>query len=134
MKKETIDVFVKATKQQGFTLLEVVIATAILGIGVVMVMQLFAGGLRTGRISREYTNAVIHAKAKMEEMITNPVQGNGEFSDGLIWQSEVNPHEFADNDEISSTMITVKIYSHNDIDKNIVELSTLKILTDENKI
>ena len=53
----------------GFTLLEVMIALAILGIGLVMVMQLFAGALRLSRVDRGLTEAVLVAQQKMEELV-----------------------------------------------------------------
>ena len=44
--------------KKGFTLLEVIIALAILGIGLTVIMELFSGGLRLGRVSHEYTQAM----------------------------------------------------------------------------
>ena len=38
--------------RSGFTLLEVMVALAILAIGLVTVMQLFAGALRLSRVNR----------------------------------------------------------------------------------
>ncbi len=51
----------------GFTLIEVVVALAILGIGLTIIIELFSGGLRLGRASMEYTKAVNYARMKMEE-------------------------------------------------------------------
>jgi prepilin-type N-terminal cleavage/methylation domain-containing protein len=45
------------TRNQGFTLLEIVVAMAILGIGLVVIIELFSGGLRLARVSEEYTKA-----------------------------------------------------------------------------
>lgn len=134
MKKESADIFAEHIQQEGFTLLEVIVAIAILSIGIAMVMQLFAGGLRTGRISKEYTNAVIHAKAIMEEKIFNPAQESGEFPDGLTWQAEITPYEFSDNEKVRPVKITVKIYSHGTTDACIVELATIKIVKNDNEI
>ena len=52
----------------GFTLIEVVIALAILGIGLTVIMELFSGGLRLARTSEEYTKAMNFARMKMEEI------------------------------------------------------------------
>jgi general secretion pathway protein I len=87
-------------RNRGFTLIEVIVAIAILAISLVMVMQLFSGGLRASRASCDYTRAIVHAKEKMEELSVEPVQvgmtrfrDSGEFEDGFIWESEVQPHE-----------------------------------------
>lgn len=56
----------------GFTLLEVAIAIAILGAGVVSVLEIFGGALRLqDRGSRE-TRAVLHARAAMDALLFQP--------------------------------------------------------------
>jgi prepilin-type N-terminal cleavage/methylation domain-containing protein len=132
MKRESAEDLIKEGAQKGFTLLEIIIAVAILGIGVVMVMQLFSGGLRTARTSKEYTNAVIHAKIKMEEMIINPVQESGEFPDGFHWQTDVTPYESLLM--IKIVKITVRVYHYASGDKCLVELATLKTMTGEDNL
>lgn len=52
----------------GFTLIEVVVALAILGIGLTVIIELFSGGLRLARTSEEYTKAMNFARMKMEEI------------------------------------------------------------------
>jgi len=49
-------------------LIEVVVALAILGVGLTVIIELFSGGLRLGRASMEYTKAVNYARMKMEEV------------------------------------------------------------------
>ena len=51
---------------RGFTLIEIMVAMAILGIGLVVIVELFGGGLRLGRTSAEYTQAVSYARMKLE--------------------------------------------------------------------
>ncbi|MEW6380861.1 MAG: prepilin-type N-terminal cleavage/methylation domain-containing protein [bacterium] len=53
----------------GFTLLEVMVAVAILAIGLVTVFQLFSGSLHSARVSADYTRAVMGARAKMDEIL-----------------------------------------------------------------
>jgi len=80
-------------EQQGFTLLEVVVAMAILGIGLVIIIELFSGGLRLGRTSEEYTKAVGYARMKLEEIsLTKSLEEGiqeGEFDPEYRWQLEV---------------------------------------------
>jgi general secretion pathway protein I len=79
-------------KRTGFTLIEVVVALAILGIGLTVIIELFAGGLRLARVSEEYTKAVNLARIKMEEMAWKPptVEGTeeGEFNETYRWKVE----------------------------------------------
>jgi general secretion pathway protein I len=76
----------------GFTLIEVVVAMAILAIGLTVIIELFSGGLRLGRTSVEYTKAVNYARIKMEEIAVKQTMEEGseegEFDDTFRWQVE----------------------------------------------
>jgi general secretion pathway protein I len=81
------------TRNQGFTLLEIVVAMAILGIGLVVIIELFSGGLRLARVSEEYTKAAGYARMKMEEVslaksLEEGIQ-EGEFDSFYRWAVEV---------------------------------------------
>lgn len=80
----------KTRFEAGFTLLEVVVALAILGIALTVIIELFSGGLRLARTSEEYTKAMNYASTKMEEIMTqqNMEEGTdeGEFDDTFRWQ------------------------------------------------
>jgi prepilin-type N-terminal cleavage/methylation domain-containing protein len=80
-------------KKQGFTLLEVLVAMAILGIGLIVIIELFSGGLRLGRTAEEYTRAVGYARMKLEEIsLAKTLEEGieeGEFDREYRWQVEV---------------------------------------------
>jgi len=57
--------------RKGFTLLEVLVATAILGIAVAVILQLFSANLRAISFSRDYVSASIKAEAKMKEILNS---------------------------------------------------------------
>ena len=57
--------------RKGFTLLEVLVATAILGIAVAVILQLFSADLRAISLSRDYVSASIKAEAKMKEILNS---------------------------------------------------------------
>ncbi len=122
-------------KKSGFTLIEVIIAIAILSISFVMIMQLFSGGLRASRLSCDYTRAVIHAKDKMEEISNTPVQGSGEFEDGFRWESEVQPYEELEETTLKVLKLKV-IVSWSDVLKKqkSVELVSLKVVPNEEEL
>jgi general secretion pathway protein I len=85
---------------RGLTLIEVMVAVAIMGIGIVMVMQLFSGGLRAGGLSRDYTEALMHARDQMESLFIERDAGTaidpGGSATGIVekyrWRAEVTPH------------------------------------------
>ncbi len=114
--------------ERGFTLLEIIVAMAILGMGIVMVMQLFSGGLRSAGLSRDYSVALLHARAKMEEMLLNPVEAAGEFDDGFRWHTEVSLCDRADCEASGPTRITVWVLWPAGDGERAVELVTLKAL------
>ena len=84
---------------KGFTVLEVIVALAIMGIGLVVVMELFSGALRSGRLSKDYTEAFIYARGKMDEVLIDPEEGSdaGEFKNLFRWESEVTRIETKDS-------------------------------------
>ncbi len=77
----------------GFTLIEVVVAIAILAVGITVIIELFSGSLRLVRTSGEYTKAVNYARAKMEEVTVKPTMNEGteegEFDGVYRWQVDV---------------------------------------------
>lgn len=91
----------------GFTLIEVIVAMAIVGISLVMIMQLFSGGLRASRTSCDYTRAVVHAKNTMEELSYDPVPGSGNFDDGFNWTTEIEAYE--ESEESGYKLLKLKV-------------------------
>jgi general secretion pathway protein I len=77
----------------GFTLIEVVVAMAILGIGLTIIIELSSGGLRLARTSMEYTKAVNYARMKMEEIAVKKSleEGSeeGEFDHTYRWKMDI---------------------------------------------
>lgn len=74
----------------GFTLIEVLVALAILSVGLTVIIELFAGGLRLARVSEEYTKAVNYTRIKMEELALKPKMEEGseegKFDETFRWQ------------------------------------------------
>ena len=59
------------SRRGGFTLLEVLVAIAILGIAVTVVLQLFSANLRAISVSGDYVSATTKAEAKMREILSD---------------------------------------------------------------
>ena len=70
---------VKTTKQPpaGFTLLEVVVAMTIVGLGVVTLLQIFSFGLRLGAKSTVQTEAMAYSREMMDELLVRQKMEDG---------------------------------------------------------
>jgi prepilin-type N-terminal cleavage/methylation domain-containing protein len=62
----------KRAGQAGFTLLEVAVALAIMGVGVVSCLQIFSGSLRLQDRAMRQSRAVLHARAAMDALLFQP--------------------------------------------------------------
>lgn len=84
--------------ERGFTLLEVLVAFAILSIAVVAVIQGFAAGLRLLRLSGEHQAAVLLADQKLREVVA-PAAGRQEGTEGAYeWERETSVEPAPDLD------------------------------------
>jgi len=59
-------------RARGFTLLEIAVALAIVGIGMVACMQVFSGSLRLQQRASRQTLAVLHARTEMDKLLFDP--------------------------------------------------------------
>lgn len=79
----------------GFTLLEVVVAMTIVGIGVVTLLEIFSSGLRLGSRSSAATEAIIYGRQAMDEILLRrrieegPQQGS--LNERARWKLGVEP-------------------------------------------
>ena len=85
-------VLMSRDSNRGFTLIETLVAISLLAISLVIILQLFSGGLKSSRLSDEYTRGIFHAREKMDEILlagelSEGVIG-GEFDDGVRWRAE----------------------------------------------
>jgi general secretion pathway protein I len=80
-------------RQAGFTLLEVLVALAILGIAVIAVIQGFAQGLRLLKVSGDHQQAMLLADIKLREITeealrqeTGPIEREGDVEGPFQWE------------------------------------------------
>lgn len=70
-------------RDEGFTLLEVLVALVVLSTAVVAALQLFGGGLRLARTAGDHAEAALLASAKLADLEPGPlVEGTDEGTDG----------------------------------------------------
>ena len=92
--------------QNGFTLLEVLVAMMILGVSLGAILQQFALASRAGAASSDATLATMHAREIIEELKLVRELGEstarGSFDDGFEWETSVQPYVY---DEIEDESV-----------------------------
>lgn len=109
----------RARKPQGFTLIEMVVATTVLAVGVSGALATFGAISRASGVSAEYDQASLLAERRMAELESEiaagqPLQADsGDFGEDYPdyrWEQEVNP---TDMDSLVELDLTVRWGSEN---------------------
>jgi general secretion pathway protein I len=128
-------VFSGSGHQKGFSLLEVLVAFAILSITLGVLLQVFAGGLRNITLSEEYTYAVLHAESLLaaigsEEPLAEGAE-EGEIDGTYFWRLTVTPYleeELEPDDlDVDAYRVEVEIYWGSDGRRRSIVLETLRL-------
>jgi general secretion pathway protein I len=86
-------------RQQGFSLLEILVAFSILALSLGVLMQIFSGATRNADLARDQTRATALAQSLLASTHVEPVltasENGGTTDDGLRWRIEVTPFEDA---------------------------------------
>ncbi|MBC8466230.1 MAG: prepilin-type N-terminal cleavage/methylation domain-containing protein [Desulfobacteraceae bacterium] len=120
----------------GFTLIEILVAISILAISLVVILQLFSGGLKSSRLSNEYTKVIFHAREKMGEILLSKDlsegETEGEFANSFRWRCLVERIESGEEDEekLPFNMFNIRvdiIWDVGDREKHF-QVSTMKMI------
>lgn len=97
----------------GFTLFETLVATLIMAVSLVVVLQLFSGGLRANTLANQHTLALFHARQKMEELLLVPTLDDGrisgEWEDGYAWTADIVSQVEDDSAPVKKKHVTFAI-------------------------
>lgn len=126
----------KPNSLTGFTLIEVMVTLAILGIALTVIIELFSAGLRLARKSEDYSRAVFYGQQLLEELCLqddiSEKEEAGEFEGGYTWKYQMKTVSVlidADDDrDFSVKIYNVKVvvsWPSGEIEKNI-DFETLK--------
>ncbi len=90
-------------RRRGFTLLEVLVAFAVLAVALGVAFEIFATGLRGARSADALTRAVLIAESRLArigvETELTPGESEGETDDGTRWRIEIHDQPAEDGDE-----------------------------------
>ncbi len=124
-------------REAGFTLLEVMIALAILGVTFALSMELLANGVRSAKASENYTQAVLLARQKLAEVAATPnLEGSadtGDFGGGFRWSSEIQPIPQEEDLPASLFQVRVRVTWPGRRGEKALDLYTLRMAVDQAK-
>lgn len=124
----------RSPRDGGFTLIEVLVALAILSMAVVASIQGFAQGLRLLKLAGDHQNAMLLADQKMREVV-EPKEGREQGTEGLLsWERttrlletpDLTPAGGASRGKVYEIDVRVSWEA-----KREVEVRTLRLVTPE---
>jgi prepilin-type N-terminal cleavage/methylation domain-containing protein len=121
--------------EQGFSLLEVVVALMIMAGGFLAVLNLFSGSVRSVDFSGQYLKAVTLANSKMNELEIQNFKiddNSGDFKneENYRWEVNISPYDSNLNNEDSGVQlqkILLKVFWNDDGHTRNIELATLNL-------
>jgi general secretion pathway protein I len=144
--RRTLDSRLQAANA-GFTLLEVMVALAVLAVGIAAVLELFGGGLRLTTKSSRRTQAVVYAQNVMDHLLAQSTledgDDGGQFPGEFSWRTQV--YEIRPDDDASTLQqksqnqpeffrlkqINVEVYWSEGVGEQSYALRSLRTITDQ---
>lgn len=126
------------TKQQGFSLLEILIAFSILALSLGILLRIFSGGVNTAMVAEDYTIAVQIAESLIaktgSEIPLKDHQRSGLENKKYQWSMTVSPY-FLGIESIDPKNAAAELYKVNvmvnwgdgENDDRQIQLTTLKL-------
>jgi general secretion pathway protein I len=126
-------------KQQGFSLLEILIAFSILAVSLTILLKIFSAGVNTAVVAEDYTAAVQIAESLMIKTgVETPLlagQNSGLENEKYQWLVEVSPFVFnpenVDNTTLTAALFKVKVivnWGNGNANDRQVKLTTVKLV------
>lgn len=122
------------SKEEGFTLLEILVALAIMSIALVVIFQLFSANMRGIAASGDYMHAAMLAESQMREVLDNDdlapkswskVTDDGQTVDASVTEVDTKRTE---NLPVKLLKIDVTVHWTNGSRERKISLETMKLV------
>ncbi|GGO80152.1 hypothetical protein GCM10011348_16220 [Marinobacterium nitratireducens] len=123
-------------RQEGFTLLEVLVAFLILSLALGVILQIFSLAMRTTGSATAKQQALLLAESRMAELTSMQEIGSGRdegrFDDRFSWVSHIERYEFPDQQvDFETFLVPYRIDVTVEWDRNQeLTLSTLRLVNE----
>ena len=99
-------------QSKGFSLLEVIVALAILGVAIAALMQLFSGSLSTIKKAENHSKATIYARGLLDEAYSRSrpedIPKTYEFQEGFSAEVDLAPLSMEEDATLYAITVTVR--------------------------
>lgn len=116
--------------RSGFTLLEVLVALAILAAGLLGLLELLSGSLRLSGGARDVTAASVYASQRLEEALLapKPAEGleSGLFGEKFRWTTETSFLPKPENDSFQAARIRVTVSWNDGVRGQAVSVAAIR--------
>jgi general secretion pathway protein I len=96
MNKYRLQNFPPRKTQAGFSLLETLVAFAVLILVLSVIMQIFGNGSRSSRLTHEYAQATMIAQTKLAELQAGQDESSGTEMERYHWQAQQQKANYSD--------------------------------------
>lgn len=123
-------------RSRGFTLIEVLVALAVLALALGVLFQIFSTGLNNSRVAEAYAKATLLAQSKLASLgIEEPLgegQNTGRFDEQFGWRVDVHSHEREERPvgqvaPLEPYEVVVTVYWGETDEERSVSLTTLRL-------
>jgi general secretion pathway protein I len=138
LKKLKIKSLTRTKNQQGFSLLEILVAFSILALSLGLILKIFSSGLQTAGLAENYTLAVEIAESLLaktgEEQKLALGESSGQKNDYFNWRIQITAIELEISPQLPPSLaeqiVQVKITVSWGDEKNprSIDLTTLKLM------
>ena len=128
-----------ATRQSGYTLIEVLVAFMILALALTVLLRIFSGGLRNVSVSSDYATATLIAESRLAaagiDIPLRPGETSGTEGERFEWTVSVQDYQpwpgyRAASQAVDAYRVTVTVeWPHGDNTRS-VGLSTVRLRTE----